>query len=93
MGGQSKCPGETGTSRRESGVSIYKIVDRCGADMNSLCQNLAIGTSATFGVVIQNLSPTGNLVILFYIYYMLMVFIGFYYVGDDVYYSLQVDII
>eukprot|EP01035_Chromulina_nebulosa_P063886 gene63886-87375_t len=30
MGGQSKCPGESGTNRRESQVSIQGIVPRCG---------------------------------------------------------------
>ena len=62
MGGKSKCPGETGTSRRESGVSIVQIKDRCGGDKKSLCQNiLPIGSTAAFGVIIQNLSPTGML--------------------------------
>jgi hypothetical protein len=60
MGGVSKCPGETGTSRRESGVRIVQIIPRCGADKKSICDEttLAPGDSAVFGVVIQNLSPT-----------------------------------
>ena len=72
LGGQSKCPGETMTNRRQmssyidaqgkviSGVEIVKIVDRCGATKNLPCNNLASGSTAIFGVVIQNLSPTST---------------------------------
>ena len=61
MGGQSKCPGETGTNNRQGGVTITEIVDHCGADRNSECAppNLAYGDVAVLGVVIQNFSPTG----------------------------------
>ena len=61
--GQSKCPGETGTSRRESNVQILEIVPRCGPKNNQICDEstLVPGDPALFGVVIQNLSPTGNL--------------------------------
>lgn len=62
MGGQSKCPGESGTNRRESQVSIQGIVSRCGsATPPDECtnQNLAPGTKAHFGVIILNNSPTG----------------------------------
>lgn len=64
------CPGETMTNRREmssytdangkliTGVEIVKIVDRCGPQRNELCTQLSPGTTAVFGVVIQNLSPT-----------------------------------
>ena len=60
MGGASKCPGETGTSRRESNVKILEIRERCGADNASPCNELtlAAGDNANFGVVIENLSPT-----------------------------------
>ena len=60
MGGASKCPGETCTSRRESNVGILEIRERCGADKASPCNELTLnpGDSAHFGVVIQNLSPT-----------------------------------
>jgi hypothetical protein len=62
MGGQSKCPGETGTSRRESAVSIYQIVPRCGPDRISSCipPILKHGDVATFGVIILNNSPTSK---------------------------------
>ena len=60
MGGASKCPGETGTSRRESNVRILQIRERCGADRASPCNELTLGfgDNANFGVVIENLSPT-----------------------------------
>ncbi len=60
MGGASKCPGETGTSRRESNVRILEIRERCGADKASPCNELTLGPgdNANFGVVIENLSPT-----------------------------------
>ena len=60
MGGASKCPGETGTSRRESNVKILEIRHRCGADKASICNELTLnpGDYATFGAVIENLSPT-----------------------------------
>ena len=60
MGGASKCPGETGTSRRESNVRILEIRERCGTDKASPCNELTLGPgdNANFGVVIENLSPT-----------------------------------
>lgn len=60
MGGQSKCPGETATQRRESGVKIRMIVPRCGATGNSTCDadTLNIDSTAAFGLVVENLSPT-----------------------------------
>ena len=60
IGGQSKCPGETSTSRRQSEVSIVDIVPRY-ASPDSLCENtnLNAGEKAHFGVVIVNQSPTG----------------------------------
>jgi len=62
MGGQSKCPGETGTSRRESGVRIVNIIPRCGPQRNQPCDATTLNYAevATFGVVIENLSPTGD---------------------------------
>ena len=62
MGGQSKCPGETATSRRESAVSIYRIIHRCGKYRNATCDaaTLSYGDVATFGVVILNNSPSRN---------------------------------
>jgi len=64
MGGQSKCPGETGTSRRESGVRIVNIIPRCGPQRNQPCDATTLNYAevATFGVVIENLSPTGDTV-------------------------------
>ena len=60
MGGASKCPGETGTSRRESNVRILEIRERCGSDNASPCDEFHLGAddNANFGVVIENLSPT-----------------------------------
>ena len=60
MGGASKCPGETGTSRRESNVRILEVRERCGADNASPCNELTLvnGQYANFGAVIENLSPT-----------------------------------
>ena len=60
MGGASKCPGETGTSRRESRVRILEVRERCGADKASPCNELTLnnGDMAYFGAVIENLSPT-----------------------------------
>ena len=60
MGGASKCPGETGTSRRESNVRILEVRERCGADRASPCNELTLnnGDMAYFGAVIENLSPT-----------------------------------
>ena len=61
MGGQSRCPGETGTNRRESQVTIKSIVPRCPAgsgDVPCTNKNLAFGEKAHFGVIILNESPT-----------------------------------
>ena len=61
MGGQSKCPGETATSRRESNVKIIEISHRCGSNFKSVCDEttLKAGDTANFVVVIYNDSPTG----------------------------------
>ena len=61
MGGQSRCPGETGTIRRESQVSIVDVIPRCGSN-SSECTNklLEFGEKAHFGIIIQNNSPTGR---------------------------------
>jgi hypothetical protein len=62
IGGQSKCPGETMTSRRESAVRIIEVIPRCGPDHNQECTGETApeaGEDAIFGVVVQNLSPTG----------------------------------
>ena len=68
VGGKSKCPGETGTTRRESGVKIVQIIDRCcvsnPVDCSCSIPPLPSGTYATFGVIIENDSPSGSL--LFY---------------------------
>ena len=62
IGGKSKCPGETGTSRRESSVQIMEIKHMCGPDSNSICDEttLSAGSKANFAVVIYNNSPTGT---------------------------------
>ena len=82
MGGQSKCPGETGTTRRESNVKIHQIVDRCcnsnplnaAGQQNCNCQNLPDQSSASFGLVILNDSPSGTapINILYYRRYTLL---------------------
>ena len=59
MGGQSQCPGETGTNKRQSEVTIREIVPRCGELKNSACTNLPHGEKASFGIIIINESPTG----------------------------------
>lgn len=61
MGGQSKCPGETGTLSRESGISIVNIKPRCGATSNEVCDATTLPDSSTpaiFAVQIANQSPT-----------------------------------
>ena len=76
MGGQSKCPGETGTSRRESNVKLVQVVDRCcgiskgkkSTGKSCVCTDLeergdAVLDQAAFGVVIHNLSPSGNMIV------------------------------
>ena len=61
MGGQSRCPGETATAKRDSNVNILEIKHRCGPNMNSICDEttLAAGDTANFAVIIYNDSPTG----------------------------------
>jgi len=62
MGGQSKCPGETGTSRRESEVKIIQIIPRCGPTKTRFVIRAPWSQeseAALFGVVIQNLSHRG----------------------------------
>ena len=59
------CPGETGTSRRESRVRIVDIVPRCGPTRDMPCDHtlnpyFESGMDATYGIVIENLSPTGK---------------------------------
>ena len=58
MGGMSKCPGETLTAARQSGVTLMAINNYCGIGRNESCLNLALGETAYFGAVIENLSPT-----------------------------------
>ena len=61
MGGQSRCPGESGTNRRESQVRIVDIIPRCPSSSGD-CTNINLnpGEKAHFGVVIINESPTGS---------------------------------
>lgn len=63
MGGQSRCPGETGTNRRESQVTIQGIVPRCSSGTGTATctnKNMPYGQKAHFGVIILNNSPTGT---------------------------------
>lgn len=51
------------TSRRESAVRIVEIIPRCGPYRNQECTGETApgpGEDALFGVVVQNLSPTGT---------------------------------
>jgi hypothetical protein len=68
MGGQSMCPGETGTSRRESNVKILGIIHRCGPNHNSPCDatTLVSGQYATFSAEIYNDSPTREFIALLF---------------------------
>ena len=61
IGGQSICPGETATSRRESNVKIMGIKHKCGPNGNEHCDSTVLksGDNANFGVLIYNDSPTG----------------------------------
>ncbi|KAJ1446359.1 hypothetical protein M885DRAFT_591847 [Pelagophyceae sp. CCMP2097] len=60
MGGQSSCPGETGTTKIDSRVSIFAVEYHCGADFEPRadCDDLPDGSTATIGVILQNLSPS-----------------------------------
>lgn len=60
IGGQSRCPGETMTTKRESEVKITRLVHKCGSDRNSSCTGLKVGENAIFGLQVQNLSPSGR---------------------------------
>ena len=66
LGGQSKCPGETATSRRESQLQITAISPRCGPNSNSVCDETTLnaGDVANFAVVIYNDSPAGKVYLL-----------------------------
>ena len=61
IGGQSKCPAETMTAARESRVSIT-IKPRCGElhDMPCTSEYLGYDKTAYFGIIILNMSPTGD---------------------------------
>jgi hypothetical protein len=67
MGGQTRCPGETGTNRRESQISIVEVIPRCSSS-STVCSNAELnpGEKAHFGIVILNTSPTGPSLYLFY---------------------------
>jgi len=54
LGGFSSCPGETGTTRRDSGVSIISITPQCATEG---CKDLEPGETAFFSVQLQNRSP------------------------------------
>lgn len=64
MGGQSKCPGETMTSRRESNVRIMTIEHRCGNFADEECDYRTLGEDgeAHFAAIIFNDSPTNEAV-------------------------------
>lgn len=62
MGGQSKCPGESMTSRRESNVRIMSIEHRCGYGGDEICDFRTLGDNgvAYFAAIIYNDSPTNE---------------------------------
>ncbi|KAJ1452456.1 hypothetical protein M885DRAFT_499110 [Pelagophyceae sp. CCMP2097] len=59
MGGQSSCPGETGTTKIDARVTIAKLEYHCGDSFKPRtdCDDLQVGEMATIGVILQNLSP------------------------------------
>ena len=57
LGGRSTCPGETGTTRRDSRVTIEAIEPFCDEPYAD-CKDLPPGKDAIFAVVLQNLSPS-----------------------------------
>ena len=61
MGGMSQCPGETGTTKVDSALTIFKVEYHCDPDtfaVTNECADLVSGTTATVGVIVQNMSPT-----------------------------------
>jgi hypothetical protein len=56
LGGRSSCPGETGTTKRDSRVEILKVEPRCGSEYDA-CEALPLGQDAIYSVIVQNLSP------------------------------------
>ncbi|KAJ1451362.1 hypothetical protein M885DRAFT_468528 [Pelagophyceae sp. CCMP2097] len=60
MGGQSSCPGETGTTKVDSRVTIASLEYHCGDSFKPRadCDDLEEGAVATIGIILQNLSPS-----------------------------------
>jgi hypothetical protein len=60
MGGQSSCPGETGTTKIDSGVTIAALEYHCGDGFEPQvdCADLQEGRIATIGIILQNISPS-----------------------------------
>jgi hypothetical protein len=60
MGGQSSCPGETGTTKIDSRITIAALEYHCGDSFEPRadCDELAVGATATIGVILQNISPS-----------------------------------
>ncbi|KAJ1449842.1 hypothetical protein M885DRAFT_78635 [Pelagophyceae sp. CCMP2097] len=65
MGGQSSCPGETGTTKIDSGVTIAALEYHCGDDFapQGDCADLEVGRIATIGIILQNISPSQRAVL------------------------------
>ena len=55
VGGVSQCPGESGTTKKDSFITIAPSLQYYCA--TPLCQDIPYGTKAYVGIVIQNLSP------------------------------------
>lgn len=60
IGGQSKCPAETATLARESGVELIDIIHMCGDSGSETCSDLEEDEKAYFSAVIFNNSPTST---------------------------------
>lgn len=61
MGGMSSCPGETGTTKVDSAVTIFKVEYHCDPvsfAVTNECFDLVSGATASVGVILQNMSPT-----------------------------------
>ena len=65
MGGESSCPGETSTTRREAFATFKSIIPHCGrtalGPAEGPCRDLAPGEPAYFGVIIENRLPLEEL--------------------------------
>ena len=100
--GQSKCPGETLTSRRESRVEMIQVLSRCGPTKNQICHESEHPPSRAAGVIrsrhseplhpllVSRMSFIFHTVAITLTVYVCVIYDGFdmYCVsGDEVYYT------